>query len=100
MLAALFTIAILFITALAIFLGGFGFDFTILGFSIYTLLIIVLYFIAQKKIFDVGEPSDVIPGENYTEHKLKSAVIGFVLLGLLVVAAGSWLPFIGGEIPL
>jgi cation:H+ antiporter len=97
-LAAGFAMLLLLISALSIFLTGFGLDFLIFGFSIYTLIIILIYFLAQKYIFEEEKVSDVIPGQVNSGVTLPKAVFGFVLLGLIVVGAGSWLPFIGNEI--
>jgi cation:H+ antiporter len=98
-LASIFALGLLLFAALSIFLSGHGIDFSVFGFSMYTLIIILIYFVAQKMIYkEEKQENNIIPGRTPSKMPLGWVVFRFLLLGLIVVAAGSWLPFIGSEI--
>jgi cation:H+ antiporter len=96
-IASLFGAIILLTAGLSIFLSQIGFDFVIFGVSIYSLIIIGIYMIAQKKILDEEKKEHVV--EEGIERNVSNVVLygRFALMALLVIAAGCWLPFIGGE---
>jgi len=77
-----------------------GLNFPLLHISIYTPLIIVLYFVAMRAAFvyerRTKPPPEIIKIEG--DITLRTALLRYALAAMVVVAAGSWLPFIGSEI--
>lgn len=92
--ACFISLALLLFTALAIFLSIYVLELSLFAVSIYTVIIFALYFISQKIMFH-QEHEDV---KLYHEDANYKLYFKFLALGLLIIAAGSWLPFIGGEI--
>jgi len=98
-LASIFAFALLLFTGFAIFFSSYGIDLNVFGLSIYTLVIVLAYFVAQKMIYkEEKQEHEIIPGKTHAEIPLRWVIFWFVLLGAVVVGAGSWLPFIGTEI--
>lgn len=81
-------------------LGQSALAYRILHISIYTPLLIVIYFVAMRSAFVYerragrsSEPSG--PNGGIT---LRTAIIRYLAAALMIAAAGSWLPFIGQDI--
>lgn len=98
LLSTLFGVVILAFAAFALALSQFFFDFQILGVSVYTIGIFIIYLLAQKYLYahSVGEQSE--GKERYSHISDFQTYFYFLLSALIVIAAGSWLPFIGSEI--
>lgn len=95
LLSAEFGTGILLITFLGLGLSKLGFDFVVFNFSIYTLAIFIFYLLIQQKLYRNRRAGQ----EKKTKEKLDYfLIIQFFLMAVVVVAAGSWLPFIGTEI--
>ena len=88
---------ILLIVSVGLALSRFVFDFTILGISIYSFIIILVYFLALRAI---GQHMDEesVDKEEYAHLSDIQVYSWFFVLALVVIAAGAWLPFIGNEI--
>jgi len=92
-----FGMLILLATGFALVLSGQGFDFSIFGISLYSFLILAIYLFALRVLR--GHRAGEITTKKEYEHISNSRVYGrFIGLAIIVVAAGSWLPFIGNEI--
>ncbi len=67
--------------------------------GLYTPLILLLYALAMRTIFRYEQMQELPPAdltdERYRATPLRRAVIGYVLAALVVVAAGTILPFVG-----
>ena len=70
--------------------------------GIYTLIIVILYFVAMRTVFryerDNFKESAEQAAEIYADTTLRVAVIGYLLAGSVVVGAGASLPFVGERI--
>jgi cation:H+ antiporter len=70
--------------------------------GIYSPLILGLYFLAMRTVFfferDRMAASLEKVAQMYADLTLRHAVIGYALSALVVVGAGTWLPFIGEQI--
>jgi cation:H+ antiporter len=75
------------------------FSFQILHISVYTPLIVVLYLVAMRAAF-VYERRTKAPvrSEKESTVTLRMAVVRYLAAAAVVVAAGTWLPFIGREL--
>ena len=77
-----------------------GLNFTFLHISGYTPFIIVLYLVAMRAAFvyerRTPRPPEILNTE--THITLRVALTRYVAAALVVVAAGTWLPFIGTDI--
>jgi len=77
-----------------------GLKFTFLSISAYTPLIIVLYLVAMRAAFvyerRTPRPPEILKTE--THITLRVALTRYIAAALVVVAAGTWLPFIGTDI--
>ncbi|MEA3493600.1 MAG: sodium:calcium antiporter [Candidatus Margulisiibacteriota bacterium] len=92
--ACFVSLSLLLFTAFSILMSIYVFDLAIFSVSLYTLIIFAVYFVSQKVMFHREHENVEICHEN-ANYKL---YLKFLLLGLLIIVAGSWLPFIGGEI--
>jgi cation:H+ antiporter len=66
--------------------------------GLYTPILVVLYALAMRALFryEQEQVSAFVEGEvTYPGLTLRQAVIGYLAAGLAVVAAGTWLPFVG-----
>jgi len=81
-------------------LGQSALAYRVLHISIYTPLIIVIYFVAMRSAFvyerRAGHSSEPRVLDDGT--MLRTAVLRYVAAAVLIVAAGTWLPFIGQDI--
>jgi len=77
-----------------------GLDFRFLHVSGYTPFLVVLYLIAMRAAFDYERRTRPPPGILRAEAgtTLRAAVTRYAGAAAVVVAAGSWLPFIGRDI--
>lgn len=99
-ISSLFGAGLLLFTAFSLAFSRYFFDFQIFGISIYTIGIFVIYLFAQRFIY-AHSRGEVLEGEgNYLHISNFQAYLYFSLSALVVIAAGSWLPFIGSEIVL
>jgi len=97
-LSSLFGVGLLLFTAFSLAVSRYFFDFQIFGISIFTIGIFVIYLLAQKFIY-AHSKGEAVEGEgNYLCISNFQAYFYFSLCALVVIAAGSWLPFIGNEI--
>ncbi|MFC1540707.1 sodium:calcium antiporter [Candidatus Margulisiibacteriota bacterium] len=97
-LSARYGVKLLVFTAFALALSRYLFDFSILGISIYSFIILAIYLLAQKKLY--VHSKEAVKEEIQLYKNLSGARIYFFFLiaAAAVIAAGSWLPFIGNEI--
>lgn len=98
LLSSLFAIALLLFTAFSLVASRYLFDFQLFGVSIYTLGIFVIYLIAQKMLFAKSDGGKIEEAKKYSNISNFKTYFSFGLLAVIVIAAGSWLPFIGKEI--
>ncbi|MFC1571123.1 sodium:calcium antiporter [Candidatus Margulisiibacteriota bacterium] len=99
LLSALFGAAMLLFVAVALGLSRFYFDASVFGVSVYTIIIIIAYFLLQKLLFDHSKDTALFePEEKYLHLSNSQTYLYFLLAAAIVIAAGSWLPFIGNEI--
>jgi cation:H+ antiporter len=77
-----------------------GLNFPLLHISLYTPFIVVLYLVAIRAAFVYERRTQPAPQIIKTERNitLRTAVLRYLAAAAVVVAAGSWLPFIGSEI--
>lgn len=77
-----------------------GVSFQLVHISAYTPLIIILYFVAIRAAFvyerRVSHLSSAVEGAG--DITLRSALLRYVGAAAIVIAAGTWLPFVGQEI--
>lgn len=81
-------------------MGGNGQSFRLLHIGGYTPIIIVLYFVAMRAAFVYdrrGKPASPIVRDE-SGATLGTAVTRYFAAAAVVVIAGAWLPFVGGEI--
>lgn len=97
-LSSLFGIGLLLFIAFSLAVSRYFFDVHILGVSIYTIAILLIYLIAQKSIYAHSRGEPVEGEEQYPHISGFQTYFYFLLSALVVIAAGSWLPFIGNEI--
>lgn len=97
LISTLFGVVILLVVSIALALSRFVFDFTVLGISIYSFVIIGVYLLALKALGKHREDEGLEQEEysNVSDIKIYSI---FVFAALVVIGAGAWLPFIGSEI--
>jgi len=98
LLSALFGVLLLLMAALGLALSRSYFDFQILSISIYTIAIFATYFLAQKILFSHSQGEETSGEKNYAHLSNFQTYLGFLILALIVIACGSWLPMIGTEI--
>ncbi|WP_119388982.1 sodium:calcium antiporter [Taklimakanibacter lacteus] len=76
-----------------------GLNVQILHISIYTPLIVVLYFVAMRAAFTYERRAVAPPPKiERDDVSLRRAVWCYTAAAMVVVAAGTWLPFIGSDI--
>lgn len=75
-------------------------DLRFLHISGYTPLIVIVYLVAMRAAFDYERRarSHAVPAEEAGAITLRTAVLRYLTAAAFVVAAGSWLPFIGQDI--
>jgi cation:H+ antiporter len=81
-------------------ISGSGLHLQVFHISAYTPLIIILYLVAMRAAFvyerRTKPPPQIIKDD--TKLTLKMAVVRYLAAAVVVVAAGTWLPFVGREI--
>lgn len=97
-LSARYGVKLLVLSALGLAFSRYLFDFTVLGISCYSILILLVYFIAQRAIYTHSREAAATGQKQYEHISVANTILLFLAAGALVVAAGSWLPFIGSEI--
>ncbi|WP_343808951.1 sodium:calcium antiporter [Alteraurantiacibacter aestuarii] len=83
-----------------ILLNNMGMDFRVFHISIFSPLLVILYFVAMRAGFDYQRRtngSGSKPDER-SDKALRKAIIHYVSAAGVVIAAGAWLPFVGLEI--
>jgi cation:H+ antiporter len=99
-LAAGFGVFLISAAGASLLLSRNGASFEFLHISAYTPFIIVIYLVAMRAAFvyecRLRPPAQIAPAED--EITLRSAILRYGLAALVVVAAGTWLPFVGQEI--
>lgn len=70
--------------------------------GLYTPVLLLAYLLAMRALFryerDVLPLSADSPVAQYQNITLRRAIVGYTLAAVVVVAAGSWLPFVGAEL--
>ncbi|MFH1825817.1 MAG: hypothetical protein ABH823_00810 [bacterium] len=95
---ALFGVIMLLFVALGLVFSHFYFDLSFLGVSVYAIVILLLYLGVQKILLAHSQGTEVVVGEeNYLHLSGTQTYLRFSILAIIVVMAGSWLPFIGAE---
>lgn len=81
-------------------LGQSALAYRVLHVSIYTPLLIVIYFVAIRSAFVYERRTGRAPKarEQESTTTLRTAVIRYIAAAVLIVTAGTWLPFIGQDI--
>lgn len=81
-------------------LGQSALAYRVLHVSIYTPLLIVIYFVAMRSAFVYERRTVRAPQsrEQDSATTLRTAVIRYIAAAVLIVTAGTWLPFIGQDI--
>jgi cation:H+ antiporter len=97
-----FGVVLLGVIGLSIILSPTGPSMALGHVGYYSLVLIVLYFVAMRTVFryemkHVGEFTEQEP-DRYPQITLRQTVIRYLGAAALVVGAGSWLPFIGGAL--
>ena len=98
LLSSFVAIMMLLVAAMALSLSRTIFNWQILNISIYTIIIIVIYFLAQYFLYKYSKEEVFVDKSSYQDISLTQTYSYFLLAAVLVIAAGSWLPFIGSEI--
>jgi cation:H+ antiporter len=97
LVSTLFGIIILVVVSASLALSRFLFDFTVFGISIYSFIIFGVYLLALRALGQHME-EDVVGEEEYAKVSGLQIYGFFIILALIVIGAGAWLPFIGSEI--
>ena len=101
-LSAGFGIMLIGFSAFSILLIHLGVSFPIGHIGIYSLPILILYAIAMVSVFryetkHIAEFTDALP-DRYPTMSLRDAILRYLAAAFVVVAAGSWLPFVAKEL--
>ena len=101
-LAAGFCVVLIGLTGLSLILAPLGADLAIGHVGAYTPLFILLYLLAMRSVYQYQkrEMAEFVEesAAQYEDVSLREAAIGYGLAALFVVAAGTWLPFVGEDI--
>ena len=101
-LAAGFCVVLIGLTGLALIMARLGADLAIGHVGAYTPLFILLYLLAMRSVYQYQkrEMAEFVEeaAAQYADVSLRKAAIGYGVAALFVVAAGTWLPFVGEEI--
>jgi cation:H+ antiporter len=97
-LSARYGVKLLVFAAFALALSRYLFDFTILGISVYSFVILALYLLAQKRLYVHSKEAAREEVQYYKDLSGARIYFFFLVSALAVIAAGSWLPLIGSEI--
>lgn len=97
-LSALFGMGLLGFVAFSLAVTRYFIGFQIFGVSGYTLAIVLIYLVIQKILYSQSQAEKTETTKNYAQVSGFKTYLGFLLCALIVIVAGSWLPFIGSEI--
>ncbi len=101
-LAAGFGVVLIGLTGLSLILAPLGADLAIGHVGAYTPLFILLYLLAMRTVYQYQrrEMAEFVEesAARYEDVSLREAVIGYGMAAGFVVAAGTWLPFVGEDI--
>ncbi|MFH1347372.1 MAG: sodium:calcium antiporter [Candidatus Margulisiibacteriota bacterium] len=98
LLSTLSGVAILLIVSAALALGHRAIDPSLWGISLYSLVILAVYLFSLFILHQHRECAETVAEEGYANISSSRVYSFFLLSAIIVVAAGSWLPFIGSEI--
>lgn len=103
-LSAGFGVVLIGVVGLALLLAAQGASLAIGHVGAYTPFILAFYFLAMRTVFlyerqQMAEYVEDV-AERYPHIELRQAYIGYALAAAVVIAAGTWLPFVGEEIAL
>lgn len=101
-LSAAFGIVLLGLVAASLILAGQGERLALGHVGVYTPVIVILYLLAMRTVYqyerrELAEFVEEV-AERYPHIRLRSATTGYGLAAAVVVAAGTWLPFVGADI--
>jgi cation:H+ antiporter len=101
-LSAGFGIILIGLVGFSVLLAGHGASFSIGHVGVYTPMITVLYGIAMFTVFRyerrrMAEFSEEV-AERYPNVTLRQAVLRYAVAALVVIGAGTWLPFVGEQL--
>ncbi|MBI3140301.1 MAG: sodium:calcium antiporter [Rhodocyclales bacterium] len=101
-LSAGFGVVLIGLTGLGLLLAAQGAAPAVGHVGLYAPLIVAIYFVAMRMVFryerkEMAEFVEEAAGQ-YGASSLRRAALGYGLAATVVVAAGTWLPFIGAEI--
>ena len=101
-LSAGFGIVLIGFAGMSLLLRGQGATFSIAHIGIYTPVMIVLYVLAMRSVFayeqEHREEYAAEVADRYPNLTLRAAIIRYAAAGLVVVGAGTWLPFVGADL--
>ncbi|MBZ0132774.1 MAG: hypothetical protein K8F53_09195 [Rhodocyclaceae bacterium] len=101
-LAAGFCVVLIGFTGLSLIMAPLGADLAIGHVGAYTPLFILLYLLAMRSVYQYQqrEMAEFVEesAARYEDVSLREAAIGYGVAALFIVAAGTWLPFVGEEI--
>jgi cation:H+ antiporter len=98
LVSTLFGIIILLLVSAALALGHRSFDPSWLGISLYSVVILGTYLLSLFILQQHRECAETLVEHSYSRISSRRTYQFFFLSAIAVIAAGSWLPFIGSEI--
>jgi cation:H+ antiporter len=99
LLSSVFGVGLLLTVSASLALSRLVFDFTLFGISIYSFIIVGIYFLALKVLGrHMAEETPGADGDKYAQVSNLRVYSMFLAAALAVIGAGIWLPFIGVEI--
>ncbi|MBN2058151.1 MAG: sodium:calcium antiporter [Candidatus Saganbacteria bacterium] len=96
--STIFGVLILLIVAMSLSLGRVAFDPSFAGISVYSFIILGIYLLSLWVIYGQRERAAEAFSAGYEHVSSAQVYFFFALSAVIVVVAGSWLPFIGNEI--
>lgn len=99
-LTAGFGVILIGLAGASLLLGRDGSTLRILHIGAYTPIIILLYFVAMRAVFvyERRRPALTQRIDQQPRMSLRAAIVRYMMAASVVVAAGTWLPFIGIEL--
>ncbi|MBU0672113.1 MAG: hypothetical protein KJ732_03695 [Candidatus Margulisbacteria bacterium] len=98
LISTLFGAVILLTVAAALALGHVSLDLSIRGISVYSMVILGVYLLSLAILYNYREGAETLGAKTYAHVSSLQTYLFFFFSAAAVVAAGSWLPFIGAEI--
>lgn len=95
-IASVFALFLVGISVLGIYFASLKLNIGLFNISVYTALMLFVYFISQKVLFRLEVEDE--EEEKVKKEGLLKDIMAFVFYGIIVVLAGIYLPFIGKEI--